>query len=56
MVAAQLMRRYRKQRRQGLRPVRILVDETDCDALIRLGLLKEHQKFFGRRSPNGKTG
>ena len=42
--AAQRMRRYRKQRRQGLRPVRILVDETDCDALIRMGLLKEHQR------------
>ena len=42
--AAQRMRRYRKQRRQGLRPVRILLDETDCDALIRMGLLKEHQR------------
>jgi hypothetical protein len=29
------MRRYRKQRRQGLRSVRILLDETDRDALIR---------------------
>jgi hypothetical protein len=41
--AAQRMRRYRKQRRQGLRPVRILLDEMDIDALIRMGLLKEHQ-------------
>ena len=42
--AAQRMRRYRKQRRQGLRPVRILVDETDIDALIRMRLLKEDQR------------
>jgi hypothetical protein len=42
--AAQRMRRYRKQRRQGLRPVRILLDETDLDAFIRLGLLKEDQR------------
>ena len=42
--AAQRMRRYRKQRRQGLRSVRILLDETDIDALIRMGLLKEDQR------------
>jgi hypothetical protein len=42
--AAQRMRRYRKQRRQGLRPVRILLDETDIDALIRMRLLKEDQR------------
>jgi len=42
--AAKRMRRYRKQRRQGLRSVRILLDEADCDALIRMGLLKEHQR------------
>jgi hypothetical protein len=42
--AAQRMRRYRKQRRQGLRPVRILLDETDVDAFIRLRLLKEDQR------------
>ena len=42
--AALRMRRYRKQRRQGLRPVRILLDETDVDAFIRLGLLKEDQR------------
>ena len=35
------MRRYRKQRRRGLRSVRILLDETDIDAFIHLGLLKE---------------
>ena len=42
--AAQRMRRYRKQRRQGLRPIRILLDETDVEALLRMGLLKEHQR------------
>ena len=42
--AAQRMRRYRKQRRQGLRPVRILLDETDIDALIRMRLLKEERR------------
>jgi hypothetical protein len=42
--AAQRMRRYRKQRRQGLRSVRILLDETDIDAFIRRGLLKEDQR------------
>jgi len=38
------MRRYRKQRRQGLRPVRILLDEMDIDALIRMRLLKEERR------------
>src|ERR1700745_1142689 len=38
------MPRYRKQRRQGLTSVRILLDETDVDAFIRLGLLKEDQR------------
>jgi hypothetical protein len=42
--AAQRMRHYRKQRRRGLRSVRILLDETDIDALIRMGLLKEDQR------------
>jgi hypothetical protein len=42
--AAQRMRHYRKRQRRGLRSVRILLDETDCDALIRMGLLKEHQR------------
>ena len=42
--AAQRMRRYRKQRKQGLRPVRILLDEMDIDALIRLRLLKEDER------------
>jgi hypothetical protein len=38
------MRRHRKQRRQGLRSVRIPWHETDCDVLIRMGLLKEDQR------------
>jgi hypothetical protein len=38
------MRRYRKQRKQGLRSVRILLDEMDIDALIRIRLLKEDQR------------
>ena len=38
------MRHYRKQRRRGLRSVRIRLDETDIDALIRMGLLKEDQR------------
>ena len=42
--AAVRMRRYRKQRRRGLRSVRILLDETDIDALIRMRLLKEDQR------------
>ena len=42
--AALRMRRYRKQRKQGLRPVRILLGETDIDALIRMEHLPEHQR------------
>ena len=42
--AAQRMRRYRRQRKQGLRSVRILLDETDIDALIRMRLLTEDQR------------
>ena len=38
------MRHYRKQRRRGLRSVRIRLDETDIDALIRMRLLKEDQR------------
>ena len=38
------MRRYRKQRRLGLRSVRILLDDTDIDALIRMKLLKKDQR------------
>jgi hypothetical protein len=42
--AAQRMGRYRKHRRLGLRSVRILLDDTDIDALIRMGFLKGHQR------------
>jgi hypothetical protein len=42
--AAQRMRRYRKHRKQGLRSVRILLDEMDVDALIVMTLLKEDQR------------
>jgi hypothetical protein len=42
--AAQRMRRYRKQRKQGLRYIPIPLHETDVDAFIRLGLLKEDQR------------
>ena len=42
--AAQRMRRYRKQRKQGLRNVPIPLHETDIDALIRMRLLKEDQR------------
>jgi len=38
------MRRYRKQRRLGLRSVRILLDDMDIDALIEMTLLKEDQR------------
>jgi hypothetical protein len=38
------MRRYRKQRKQGLRYIPIQLHETDVDAFIRLGLLKEDQR------------
>ena len=38
------MRHYRKQRRQGLRSVRILLAEPDIDALIRMRLLKKDQR------------
>ena len=38
------MRLYRKRRRSGLRYVHILLDVTDIDALIRMGLLKEGQR------------
>ena len=42
--AAQRMRRYRKHRREGQRSVRIPLYETDCDVLIRMGLLNEDQR------------
>jgi hypothetical protein len=42
--AAQRMRRYRKQRKQGLRYIPIPLHVTDIDALIRMGILKEDQR------------
>jgi len=42
--AAQRMRRYRKQRKQGLRYIPIPLHETDIDALIRMRFLKEAQR------------
>jgi hypothetical protein len=50
------MRRYRKQQRQGLRSVRILLDETDRDALIRMGLLKEEQRHDIKALQTAVTG
>jgi hypothetical protein len=38
------MRRYRQQRKQGLRSVRIQLDEMDIDALIRMEHLKEDER------------
>jgi hypothetical protein len=42
--AAQRMRRYRKHQREGLRSVRILLGETDIDALICMKHLTEDQR------------
>ena len=42
--AAQRMRRYRKHRREGQRSVRILLGETDIDALICMKHLTEDQR------------
>jgi hypothetical protein len=53
---AQRMRRYRKQRRLGLRSVRILLDDLDIDALIRMGLLKEHQRQDAEALQTAVTG
>jgi len=54
--AAQRMRRYRKHRRQGLRSVRILLDETDIDALINMRLLKEDQRQDAQALQNALLG
>jgi hypothetical protein len=37
-------RRHRKRRRQGFRSVRVLVNEKDIEAMVRLGYLKEHER------------
>jgi hypothetical protein len=44
-------RRYRKRRRQGLRSVRILLDQPDIDALIRMKLLNQPPYLRRPRSP-----
>ena len=54
--AAQRMRRYRKRRSRGLRSVRILLDERDIDALIRVGLLKQHQREDAEALQTAVTG
>ena len=43
-AAGQRMRRYRKQRRQGLRYIPIPLHVSEIDALIRMRLLKEEQR------------
>jgi len=55
-AGAQRMRQYRKRRRRGLRSVRILLDETDIDALIRMKLLKEHQRQDAEALQTAVTG
>jgi len=54
--AAMRMRRYRKQRRQGLRSVRIVLAETDIDALIRMRLLEEEQRQDAEALQTAVTG
>ena len=54
--AAQRMRRYRKQRRRGLRSVRILLDDMDIDALIRMKLLKKDQREDAEALQTAVTG
>ena len=54
--AAQRMRRYRKQRRLGLRSVRILLDQPDIDALIRMKLLKKDQREDAEALQTAVTG
>jgi hypothetical protein len=46
--AAERMRVYRERRRNGLRCVRVLLHETEIDALIRKGFLNQER----RHSPN----
>jgi hypothetical protein len=53
---AQRMRRYRKQRKRGLRSVRILLDDMDIDALIRMKLLKKDQREDAEALQTAVTG
>jgi len=41
---AKRARLHRKRRRQGLRPVQVLLHERDIEAMIYLGHLKEEQR------------
>ena len=43
-AAAERMRRHRRRRAEGLRCLVILLRETEIDALIRKGLLKEEAR------------
>ena len=43
-TAAERMRVHRARRRNGLRSVRILLHETDIDALIEKGFLKKERR------------
>jgi len=44
LPAAERMRAYRTRRRNGLRCVRILLHETEIDALIEKGFLKQERR------------
>jgi hypothetical protein len=47
------MRRYRKHQRAGLRSVRVLLGETDIDALIRMEHLKDDERQGSQGAPEG---
>ena len=42
--AAERMRRYRERRREGMRCVWVELHETEIDALVQRGLLKEETR------------
>ena len=44
IIAAERMRAYRERRRNGLRCMRILLHETEIDALIEKGFLKQERR------------
>ncbi len=44
LTPAERMRLHRKRRRNGLRFMRILLHETEIDALIRKGFLKRERR------------
>ncbi len=43
-TAAERMRVHRARRRNGLRSVRVLLHETDIDALVEKGFLKKERR------------